>query len=198
MRINCKYILGIIVVVSLLLSGCSVFEPRSADEPDNSSEWNSYPITPGQTMDNFLSLFNDKSLSIKYRSMFGSSFKFRFEPRDITEYGLPDSWDLNTEVESFNNLCSYLSDNNGFTLELTPVEGEEDEEFQVYMTEYYISRNYAFEVEGSANGLPSVFRGKCVIKMEVNVDRIWKITEWYDYRENFEWTWGRLKYEYSL
>ncbi|MDD3051646.1 MAG: hypothetical protein PHR06_10940 [Candidatus Cloacimonetes bacterium] len=184
---------GILMV--FLLFSCDVFETRKPEDPVQNYSWNSYPFTPYQALDNFMAVFNSLQYVPKYRSMFSESFNFFFEPLDVAEYGVPTAWSIDKENESYVNFTNYIISDN-MELLLNEIASEPDNNFEDYLKEFYISREYLLNVNHSIDSL-SVMKGKIILKMEV-IDSIWKITEWYDFRLDSSNTWGRLKNEYAL
>ncbi len=174
---------------------CNAFSPRDSEEPQSGSEWNSFPIQPEQTLENLEYAYEYSQNSIKYGEIFADGFSFFFDTQDISDYGVPEAWDSETEEEMLLLLYNHLLSGTVISLELTPVESEPDD-IQSETAEFY--REYQLSIDHDLEDLPDTFGGMMYLEIVRNQDGFWRISKWQDYRTDQETvTWGRLKYEIS-
>ncbi len=182
------------VAIALLLS-CNAFSPRDSEEPKSGAEWNSFPTQPEQSLQNLEYAFEYSQNSIKYGEIFPDGFSFFFDTQDISDYGVPETWDAQTEEETLLLLYNHLLSGTSMSLELTAVADEPDE-IQNEIAEYY--RDYRLSVQHDLEGMPDTFEGTAYFQIIKNQDGLWRIAQWRDYRKDQQAvTWGRLKYEVS-
>lgn len=185
-----------VLLLMILFQSCNLFETREPEAPAAENQWNSFPIHPDSTLNNLKLVYNEQKYLVKYEAIFSDDFVFYFDNLDVEEYGVPVSWQSESEINYLNNL---YNDSNikSVELQLSEIDSEPDEEYYDYLEEYYIYREYKLIIDNKSDSLSNEYEGKCVLHLKTNDDHIWKIFEWFDYKEESNWTWGRLKNEYS-
>ncbi len=185
----------LVLAVIVMLMACNAFSPRDSEEPESGVEWNSFPIQPQQVLENLVYAYEFSQNSIKYGEIFTDEFRFFFDTQDVSDYGVPQEWDAQTESDMLLLLYNHLLSNTDMTLELEEVEDEPDD-IQSEFAEFY--RKYTLSVQHDLNHLPQTFSGVCFLEIVKGTDGFWRISQWQDNRKDQESvTWGRLKYEVS-
>jgi len=115
-----KLLSGSVILTVLFLSSCGLFETREPEEPVGKINWNHYPITPFQTLDNLKYAYDYNENIDRYGAILSSDFEFYFDSQDVQDYNLPAYWgkDIETEMRS-------LIDKN-MDLDLQIIEEKED------------------------------------------------------------------------
>lgn len=166
----------------LLLSGCNLFNTREPDEPKGQADWNYFPITSEQTLENLEYAFSFNANADKYGSILADDFRFYFDARDVRDYSLPAYWDKETEV-SMRNLMSVEVE-----IELQEIDDQEDT-----IQSDRVTYNRHYEVIAAADE----FKGSLTLNLRREEDGFWRVYRWEDYRKDSEYSWGRLKHEYA-
>jgi hypothetical protein len=162
-----------------------LFEKRDPEEPVGKVNWNHYPITPLQTLDNLKYAYDYNENVDRYGSILSSDFEFHFDSQDVQDYNLPVYWgkDMETEMRS-------LIDKN-MDLELQIIEEKDD---IIQSDNAVLYRDY--ELLLTRENETSVFSGSMTLYIRRDSDGFWRIYQWEDFRTDNDTTWGRLKYEY--
>jgi len=168
-----------------MVTSCEIFETREAEEPAGKVDWNLFPITPYQTLDNLSYAYNYNENIDRYGSILSNDFMFYFDTQDIQDYNLPTYWTKEMETE-MRSLINYKMD-----LELQLIEDRDD---IIQSDTAVIYRNYHLLL--TRNPESSVFMGSMTLYLQRESDGFWRIDRWEDFRTDHNVTWGRLKYEY--
>jgi len=180
-----KLLPRLVILTALILSSCGLFETRDPEEPVGKVNWNHYPITPLQTLDNLKYAYDYNENVDRYGSILSSDFEFHFDSQDVQDYNLPVYWgkDMETEMRS-------LIDKN-MDLELQIIEEKDD---IIQSDNAVLYRDY--ELLLTRENETSVFSGSMTLYIRRDSDGFWRIYQWEDFRTDNDTTWGRLKYEY--
>ena len=170
-----------------MLWSCRIFSPRESDPPQHNTEWNTFVVTPEKAVENIIYVFQDQQNVTKYSEILDDDFAYYFASQDVVEFDISNDWDSESEIESLTLFHMRYADNNGISLQL-----EQFEEDEIQTNRAEITRNYTLSVEGETD--IEYFEGKWKIVLK-NVSGFWKIYQWYDYREDADYTVGRMKYE---
>ncbi len=175
------------VALILLLSGCNIFSPRSAEPPENFGEWEPFPVNYIQVLENIKTALIYPQNSAKYPDILADNFIFVFDYQDYNELDVPHNWGKNRESAYLVNFHNQWKEETDITF--FEIEGGSD---YIQTNSAVISRNYEITIKTN-NGEIDVYRGKFVLTAE-DYYGFWKIRRWEDYRtSNTESTWGRLK-----
>jgi hypothetical protein len=175
-------------VILFFLTSCGLFETRDAEDPEGKVNWNHYPITPMQTLDNLKYAWDSNENIDRYDSILSDSdngFLFFFDSQDVQDYNLPVSWDKSMETD----MRSLINEEMNFEMQLIP---EKDDVIQSESALLY--RDYRLAVNRESG--TSLFSGSMTLYLQRESDGFWRITRWEDFRKDSDETWGRLKYEY--
>lgn len=164
-----------------IITGCDVFDTRDPEEPVGKVEWNYFPITSQQTLENLVYAFNFRENSDKYGSILADDFRFYFDTRDVQDYGLPTHWNREREL----NMRGLL--NIDLRISLDKIEDKDD---------LIQSERATYNRDYSIYTADRTFMGSMTLSLRREEDGFWRIYKWEDYRKNNELTWGRLKYEF--
>ncbi len=173
------------VISVLLCFGCNLFDTRNPDEPKGQADWNYFPITSEQTLENLMNVFIYNANVDKYGSILSENFQFYFDARDVQDYSLPSYWDKETEI-SMRNLMS---------IEVEIEMQEIDEQDDIIQADR-VTFNRHYEITAGSEDIQK-FAGSMTLNLIREEDGFWRIDKWKDYRIDDEDSWGRLKYEYA-
>ena len=190
-----KSIRWMIIILIILLSGCEVFSPRDAENPEQPAAWNTFQVTPAKTLENLVYAYNYRENVYNYTNLFYDNFYFFFDPQDVADFSLPGYWGKASEIDMLMNAYQRINPGSSMQLTLTPILSQSDN-IQVNRAWFY--RNYELTIAHSIVDFPTLFTGKSEIYMEKDNNGFWKIKEWKDYRLISSWTWGRMKNEFAL
>jgi|SRR5690554_3043103 len=181
-----KLLSGSVILTVLFLSSCGLFETREPEEPVGKINWNHYPITPFQTLDNLKYAYDYNENIDRYGAILSSDFEFYFDSQDVQDYNLPAYWgkDIETEMRS-------LIDKN-MDLDLQIIEEKED---IIQSDNAVLYRDYDLVL--ARENTTSFFSGSFTLYIRREGDGLWRIYRWEDFRTDSDPTWGRLKYEYT-
>lgn len=180
----------IFLTILLLIASCRIFEPREAEKPGKPVEWNAFPTSPEKCMENLIYSYNYRENVYQYGSLLSDEFKFYFDPQDVSDFTTPSMWYKTNEIDMLMNVYQQTGDTQELNLVLSAIPGQSD---NYYANNAWIYRFYELQVNHSLTNLSTDFSGKFQILLERESNGLWKIKEWYDYRNQSEWTWGRMK-----
>ena len=186
------HIAALIIGVSLLLSSCSVFETREAEEPDDGSGTPfTTPVQPSQVVENLQNAVADMNVQNYERSI--TQAGFRYQPNSDSQSSDPElwaSWGEEEELDYFRNMASSASGLSGHQLQLENVSSNQESE-----TEYQYEADYAITVvhDRGNDVAPTVAQGRMILHMERGEDDLWEIVEWYDFSEGSDFTWSDFR-----
>lgn len=188
-----KYSL-IIIIISMSLS-CRFFDPRESEDPSKPADWNAFQVTPQKTLENLIYSYNYRENVYNYSYIFSDQFVFHFDNQDVVDFNVPQSWNRTKEIDMLMNLYQSVNQQNSMTLSFEVIASQPD---NIQVDRAWFFRNYTLRFESAINQMPREFYGKMQIYMEKDNSGFWRIKDWYDYRISNNWTWGRLKNEYSV
>jgi len=181
-----------VFVFVIILFGCNIFVPREAEAPRPPAEWHAFQTTPEMCLENLVFAYNFIENGWKYSSVLSSRFEFHFDPQDRIDLTLPISWGRIDEIDMLRNAHSRTGAN-GIELELTKILDQED---RIQANSAWIFRRYVLVVSTGEEGLFQTYTGKLELYLESELG-LWVIREWSDFRDDNEWTWGRMKDAFS-
>ncbi len=185
--------IGLLLLI-LVLTSCKVFEPRKSEDPVNETQWNTFQTSPQQVIENLTYAHNYKQNMYRYTNLFSENFKFYFDSQDISDFGFPVSWNKSMEIEVLTNYFNSIPVDSASVLVLTPIEADPD---QIQNNQATIYRDYDLRAGHDMANVGHHISGKFTLYLEKDSNGIWRIKQWWDYKKNSDWTWGRLKYEFS-
>ncbi|MCD4830022.1 MAG: hypothetical protein K8R90_11390 [Candidatus Cloacimonetes bacterium] len=184
---------SLLLLAALMLASCNIFDPREAEDPAETADWNPFPVSPQMALDNlrFAWMFNQNGA--KYGEILTPDFVFSCDQQDVIEYGVLSEWDAGTEESVLLQVfvSSYMGGNQ---VDLTLVEGIDD----VFEgDEATVVRDYQLDIFWGEIESPMVYEGRLAIEMFRGSDGLWRLASWQDSRKDNESTsWGRMKDAY--
>jgi hypothetical protein len=177
------------ILVLLFLCGCNIFELRDAQEPDIPPLWNNFYTTWQLALQNLEYGYEDERNLAKFSDLLSSEFRFYFATQDVNDYNITGIWTRENERDMLYNLHSIAD---SVTVVMSTIPEQSDE---VQSTPVKLYRRYNLTVK---KGLETrTYIGRMEIQMRQE-NGFWRILKWYDFRETSPYTWGKLKYDYSV
>jgi hypothetical protein len=187
---GCATLLALSLAAAGMLS-CSLFDPRSPEDPDETPSFWQYPYTPTIVMMNVQGAMEARSITL-YMACMDTSFVFEPDAADSSEYygqsGFDFSpWDYYAEQNNMGNIFALQDTLYGDTLisvGFAGVAGFPDPPAPVDSA--VIWRDYTIVVAPSPYapyGNPA--RGRAVITMVESSSSTWSIRRWEDFRPEF-------------
>jgi len=202
-----RYFIAAALLVSVILTSCSFFDPRDPADPDPGDDipWQQ-PFAPSTVILNLENAIEGRSISLSM-ACFDASYEFLADPADTSEFGGSwdfHNWDYDVEQNTLMNIFAavvgtgYPEDSLIFiTMDYVPA--YPDPAAPVDSAEIW--RDYEIIIAGSEYGgwdQPSI--GRTRVKMIEDEYGLWSIISWQDFRpegysgENY--TWGVVKATY--
>jgi hypothetical protein len=183
---------------------CSLFDPRSPEDPDETPSFWQYPYTPTIVMMNVQGAMEARSITL-FMACMDTSFVFVADHADSIEYESEgwdfSDWDYYSEQGNVGNIFALQDTLYGDTLisvGFVGVEGYPDPPAPVDSA--VVWRDYTIVVAPSQYapyGNPA--RGRARITMIESSSSTWSIQRWEDFRPEFpdsSYTWGVVKATY--
>jgi len=181
----------------LVLSSCSLFEPRVPQDPSNSGVVWQDPTSPDIVVENMQSALNGKSLL--YLDCLSDSFEFFADTNDINDYPTYNfnDWTKGDEALTVTALFAVVPGDSSITSEFSMDISHPDPAAPADSTIIY--REYSITVPQSfhcGTGTPAV--GIAELVLTEDSEGFWSILEWHDVRhEETNWvTWAVAKAYY--
>ncbi len=186
---------SIIILILIMSSSCRFFDPRESEEPNKPADWNTFQVTPQKTLENLIYAYNFRENVYNYTNIFSDQFVFHFDAQDVVDFNVPVLWNKSKEIDMLMNLYQSIGQQNSMLLSFEAISSQPD---NIQVDRAWFFRHYSITLTYTVNSIPREFYGKMQIYMEKDSNGFWKIKDWYDYRISNQWTWGRLKNEFSL
>lgn len=183
---------------ALLVSGCSVFEPREPEQPSQSSS-GYLPPTSAQVvvinLQNSIELKNVQNYINCFADPSRSERSFTFVPSADAAVLFPSvlsSWTYAQERDYMTNLISKAVPNGFSGLLLTLTGSSISADSEVY------SYDYLLTFQHTEAGFPSTARGSLQFAIGVdNITQQWSIYRWIDLKTTTDITWSSFKGRFS-
>ena len=179
---------NIILTVLALLVGLSCC--TSTDGDGNGNDYDQTTVLG--TLNLFLEVWNNGDLDT-YEGLLDEDFTFYFDPWDVQDHGLPESWDYEAEITAYTNLFDAVgAENVDVQLDFSSVT-EPEEGTETYKVEEI---PYEVRVHVEEEDVIYIARGNLDMQLE-KIGGVWVITDWWD-RVTYlllasETTWGAIK-----
>ena len=180
----------VLLFFALFSTGCNLFQPRESEEPTKPADWHITTDTAEKCLENLEYAYNFKQNAVNYQSILSEQFEFFFDVQDISDFTLPTKWVRRDEITMLWDAHQATNEYQGMKLVMEKIPTQNDNHGANSVTFY---RNYELRVDS----LQRNFYGKFQLLVEKESDGRWRITRWQDFRDNNEWTWGRMKNEFS-
>jgi len=193
------------LLAAAFAAGCSMFEPRTPEDPAEGGSYWQYPSAPSIVMNNLDGSMEARSITL-YMTAFDESFAFLADPADTAEFPSLEfgSWDFYAEQNTLSNMFASVQGSGApeeslIAVTFMPIEGYPDPPAPVDSAEIW--RSYFIQIAGSEYGSwsnPCI--GKACITMIEDESSMWSISVWEDYRPDDYvpgiYTWGVVKAPY--
>jgi len=186
-----------ILAVALLLSGCSLFEPRDPENPDTSRLDFVPPTEPSIVIENLQNAIDQKSVA-NYTACFaeagtgGQTFVFIPSAEASAQYGPAlSSWGTAQEQAYFQNLVARSAYSAFANLQLAKKSQLVTADSVIY------SYDYVFTFEHSETGFPKTARGNLQFALAPDAGNRWSIYRWIDFKTGDDITWSMFKGKFS-
>jgi hypothetical protein len=186
--------LTIIILFSILFSGCDLFSTRSAEAPTQSRANFQQAITPQLVIENLVNSLQDKNVVNYLACLSNPAYTknvFTFSPSSpaSSQYSSFSDWSEKSEEQYFNNLVVKIPSDLPITLELT------NESYTPLGDSTIYSASYTLNVPTQDQSLPSTYQGTLIFGMIRDSRSIWCIYNWQDSKSSSSSlpTWSDLK-----
>jgi hypothetical protein len=184
-------VLALLLVALLLQGGCSLFEPRKAEEPGGGEQvpWDP-PTSMAVALRNIERALEAKSLTNYDRSL-AQTFVFEPDPVDVSEIGSNpfEDWDREQEVATMSQILATSAE---ISLEWTVRDS-----VIVSVSEAYYE-DLGYRLVFSWGDRDTIFSGNADLYF-VEDNNQWFLSRWVDKRDGSgHLTWGRLRNQGSL
>jgi hypothetical protein len=182
-----------LIFLSILISGCDLFNVRSAQPPSQPRSDFQQAVTPDILIQNLVSSLADKNTDNYMASFANQTFtskKFVFSASALAISQFPtlaEDWGLSNEQQYFNNLITKVDVNSPITLTLTNVNSSSFGDSLVYTASYYLN------VPSITTDLPSNYQGQLTFDMVRDSRAVWVIYFWQDTKTSSLPSWSELK-----
>jgi hypothetical protein len=190
-------VLRSLLAAGLLLSGCSLFEPRDPEDPATSRLDFRPPTEPSIVIDNLQSAIDQKNVA-NYAGCFsdagagGQTFVFVPSAEASAQYGLAlGSWGIAQEQAYFQNLIARSASNAFANLQLVQKSQLVTADSVIY------SYDYTLTFEHSEAGFPKTARGNLQFALAPDAGNRWSIYRWIDFKTGNDITWSMFKGKFS-
>jgi hypothetical protein len=177
---------------ALIAAGCSLFEPRDAEEPSQSGLDFRPPTDPTILIANLQAAIDQKNLA-NYTSCFadpsrGRPFVFFPSAEALAQYpSVLDEWTYADEQAYFQNMMAKTPSSAFTNLVLTLRSSSVTADSIVY------SYDYTLTVEHTDPSFPRTARGNLQFVLAPDRSNFWAIYRWNDYKTTGEVTWSVFK-----
>ena len=181
---------SVIVLLSLIAAGCSLFETREPEEPLSGVGTWLQPDTPDRVVRNIQNSISEMNSQNYLRSM---GPDFAFEPSisaRAREPSLWAGWATSEEETYFGRLAASSSFLSGHSLQLLDVT-----ENIVSDERYTMDANYILIVQHSrtADDVPTTFQGRLIWTLGRSSEGLWYLQSWTDQEVGEQPSWSVLK-----
>lgn len=187
----------ILLLLPLLLSGCSLFGLRDVEEPTAPRSNFVPPTSPDLVLVNMQSAITDKDINNYLQCLVDSSLtgrKFRFIA-DVTsqiQYPIFRTWDLTNERNYFYNLLALTSPQSTSLFFYSNVNSLTYSDSAIY------DMDYLLRFDHQKTSVPKTLTGKLRFIMVMNSKNLWAISTWTDFKSaDTDTTWSVLKANFS-
>ncbi len=187
-----QYHILLIMTSVVFFVSCELFQTRDAEPPDTGNVGVFLqPDRPEVVLDNLISAVENLNAVNYTRCLIESGF--RFNPSNTALNSSPEiwaNWSVEDEKTYFNNLRAAATNNSGHRLTLSDISTElsSNDSRQVFA-------DYTLTVlhNRSNLGVPTTISGTFALRLQLEDDGLWTISEWTDISNGGEYSWSDLK-----
>ena len=173
-----------LLLTSVLLASCNIFETRTPESPAQTSSNYSPPINASDVFDNMQFAFSDLN-TVNYLKSFsdsttsGRAFQFDPSPQARSQYiGVFIIWTRRSEQQYFDNMKSKIATGStaSLTFSLNPISIQSDS------AQY--DADYQMTIPHTQANIAKVFQGRAqFFLIKDRVSSTWTISRWIDFRD---------------
>lgn len=166
-----------LIIPALLAASCSLFDPRTPEDPSGGGVVWQTPTSPDIVIENMASALNGES--ILYLDCLDDNFAFYADSSDIDDYPTLNfsDWDKSVENYTLVQLYSAVPEDSTISAEFLLVTGNPDPPAPEDSATIY--RQYTILIPG-AQYTPAF--GIAELRMVESEEGLWSIRSWYDAR----------------
>lgn len=197
-----KTICQILILLSIISTGCDVFSTRTPEPPDSGRSGFLPPTTASIVLTNFINSIKEKNSENFIACLSDTStsnINFSFVPSSEALVKFPGKfniWNKQSELRSFNSVLASIKDNN--TPNLVFSKGLNEYEILTSDSAVFYS-NYVLHIPHSKDNIPTNFEG--TIQLTLNLyNQKWSISKWVDIssmEDSLKFSWSILKASFS-
>jgi hypothetical protein len=182
----------ILIMVVFAATGCSLFETRQAELPeDGSTGVFLQPDRAEVVLDNLISAIQNLNTLNYIRCL--SEDRFTFAPSNAALTTNPDiwvNWTVDQEQTYFNNMRAASESTTGHQLRLSNISNELSAPNQ-----RQIVADYSLTVfhNRTGMGIPTNLGGRFILELESGEDGLWSIISWTDVGQGSNFSWSDLR-----
>ena len=181
------------ISIIFIIEACDIFDTREPESPSNTKSSFKTPVVPEDVIENLINSFSDKNAN-DYKKNFSSGLplvnrEFYFAPSGNVLTSFPESWDVDSEFQYFNNLITRISEDLPITLSLTQGQLDVMADSAIYTADYFLS------VPDLTTG-SRIFEGSLKFTLVTDINAAWVICYWEDNAKAESTTWSELKIEF--
>jgi Na+-transporting methylmalonyl-CoA/oxaloacetate decarboxylase gamma subunit len=177
-----------LLLIVLLLSGCSLFAPREPEAPIEDSGTYLQPDTPEQVVANVQAAIAELNTQ-NYRRSLGEDLTFEPTATAAAQSGIWSGWSRAEEAAYFSALTADAQFGAGHELaltdaSLTPTTDE---------TRWQYDAVYELTVQHRRSDVPTTVVGTLTWEIVQGIDGLWRIQRWTDRERGADPSWSQLK-----
>lgn len=187
----------ILILISLLSSGCGLFDTRDVEQPVDPRSNFIPPTAPEIVIVNFVNAISDKNLN-DYMACFVDTtystrkFSFTADIASQIQYPVFRFWNLSYENAYFTNLRSLTNPSSNSNLFLS------NENITTTIDSVVYDTDYLLHVEHQKQSVAQTVKGKLRLVLSADSRNLWAIHRWIDYKVNdSDTTWSVLKANFA-
>jgi len=179
-----------VIVVSILIAGCSLFSTRTPDEPLADAGTFSQPDTPEQVIDNIIDAIGEMNAP-NYRRSLTEDLVFHPTASAEARESVFANWGRAQEDQYFTAAAAAADLNTGHGLVLN------DQSFTIVSdTQYLLDASYVLTINHRRPDAPSEVQGRLQWLVEQRSNGLWDLKEWTDRELGGKTSWSDLKAEF--
>jgi hypothetical protein len=188
--------LSLIIICSVIISGCDIFNTRSAEQPTQPKSDFVPAITEDYLIQNLIFALKDKDVTNYIACLSDTSFtskKFHFIPSNeaVSTYPTLMDWDKRNEEQYFTNMSVKVNSNSQIVLTLNESTRNNFGDSTFYTASYTLNLPI---VNSNSDVTPVIYEGTLTFKMVRDSRSVWSIYSWQDNKTtNTNPSWSDLK-----
>ena len=180
-----------LLLIVLLLQGCSLFSPRDPEDPIDEAGTFFQPDTPEQVVENIQAAIAELNTPNYGRSI-ALSFVFRPTAAALAlDPAIWSNWSQTEEQQYFGTMAAAAQFGSGHELQLN------DQTISIISENRYdLDASYTLTINHNRPDLPTMVQGRLIWIITQSEDGLWSLTEWTDREVGGMSAWSTLKSEF--